>query len=252
MVVVSFVCLFSCSVICSMVKPQSIFTLTNATFSVRWIVATSHVLAPLRIFSVCYFWISCSLWQSIKTRSVCQLPARWLNSSKWPLIFRLLRRGWNVLLNSETPENPVKVRVQLLSRWWQSLNNKSNMRHSHVFLNSSSDINTLGKHCLFLTAAQCSLYYTKWKKLNHKKIKYLNSVQLESIKVEIWTLRIPFQFLLLSACSGSRSLGVFLNLFVTFFSVLPLPNTHTKNIKKQIIKSKTSHIEALSIMFCLH
>lgn len=59
------------------------------------------------------------------------------------------------------------------------------MQHSHVFLNSSSDINTLGKHCSFFTTARCSLYYTKGKKLNHKKIKYLNSVQLESIEVEI-------------------------------------------------------------------
>lgn len=60
------------------------------------------------------------------------------------------------------------------------------MQHSHVFLSCSNDISTLGKHHLFFTAAQYSLYYIKGKELNHKKkkeIKCLNSVQLENIKV---------------------------------------------------------------------
>ena len=50
----------------------------------------SHLLAPFRIFIACYFWTSCSLWQCVETQSICQLPARWLNSSEWPLTYGLL------------------------------------------------------------------------------------------------------------------------------------------------------------------
>lgn len=82
-------CIFWLSVLYSDPKPKFISTFTNAICLELWVIPFSHFLAPFRIFIVCYFWTSCSLWQCGKTQSICQLPARWLNSSEWPLTYRL-------------------------------------------------------------------------------------------------------------------------------------------------------------------
>ena len=78
-------CIFWLSVLYSYPKPKSISTFANVICLELWVIPFSHFLAPFRIFIVCYFWTSCSLWQRGKTQSICQLPARWLNSSEWPL-----------------------------------------------------------------------------------------------------------------------------------------------------------------------
>ena len=82
-------CIFWLSVLYSDPKPKFISTFTNTICLELWVIPFSHFLAPFRIFIVCYFWTSCSLWQCGKTQSICQLPARWLNSSEWPLTYRL-------------------------------------------------------------------------------------------------------------------------------------------------------------------
>lgn len=116
-------CIFWLLVLYSEAKPKSISTLANAMCLVLWVVPFSCFLAPFRIFIVCYFWTSCSLWQCVKTQSICQLPARWLNSNEWPLTYGLRLMLFCLMQKLLQNVTCCKPRIRLISRRRWNLNN---------------------------------------------------------------------------------------------------------------------------------